>query len=100
MSGQNRVRIGLTNLQSPPTVRRVYITHSRHQFLCHITFASLYSTIRGVNIAMEASTEVIDKDLYSRQLYVLGEEAMKKMAASSVLVSGMSGLGVELGAFQ
>lgn len=40
---------------------------------------------------------VIDKDLYSRQLYVLGEEAMKKMANSSVLVSGLSGLGVELG---
>ena len=39
----------------------------------------------------------IDKDLYSRQLYVLGEEAMKKMASSSVLVSGLGGLGVEIG---
>jgi len=47
----------------------------------------------------ESTNVVIDKDLYSRQLYVLGEEAMKKMASSSVLVSGMCGLGVELGAF-
>jgi ubiquitin-activating enzyme E1 len=47
---------------------------------------------------MAAETSVvIDKDLYSRQLYVLGEDAMKKMASSSVLVSGLSGLGVELG---
>lgn len=42
----------------------------------------------------------IDKDLYSRQLYVLGEEAMKKMASSSVLVSGMGGLGVEIGTIE
>lgn len=38
----------------------------------------------------------IDTDLYSRQLYVLGEEAMKKMNESDILVSGMSGLGVEI----
>lgn len=38
----------------------------------------------------------IDESLYSRQLYVLGHEAMKRMGASSILVSGMSGLGVEI----
>jgi ubiquitin-activating enzyme E1 len=38
----------------------------------------------------------IDEDLYSRQLYVLGHDAMKKMSQSSVLISGMGGLGVEL----
>lgn len=46
---------------------------------------------------MAAQTVELDKDLYSRQLYVLGEDAMKKMASSNVLVSGLSGLGVELG---
>jgi len=46
--------------------------------------------------AMGDAKVEIDKDLYSRQLYVLGEEAMKKMASSSVLVSGMGGLGVEI----
>lgn len=38
----------------------------------------------------------IDEDLYSRQLYVLGHDAMKSMSESSVLISGMGGLGVEL----
>lgn len=38
----------------------------------------------------------IDEALYSRQLYVLGHEAMKRMGASHVLVSGLKGLGVEI----
>merc|ERR1719411_1750484 len=38
----------------------------------------------------------IDESLYSRQLYVLGHEAMRKMAQSNVLISGMKGLGVEI----
>ncbi|XP_078399311.1 ubiquitin-like modifier-activating enzyme 1 [Cetorhinus maximus] len=43
----------------------------------------------------ENSTE-IDEGLYSRQLYVLGHEAMKRMKNSKVLISGMQGLGVEI----
>ena len=39
----------------------------------------------------------IDESLYSRQLYVLGHEAMKRMGSSHVLVAGMRGLGVEIG---
>lgn len=38
----------------------------------------------------------IDESLYSRQLYVLGHEAMKRMSASNVLIVGMKGLGVEI----
>nr|XP_008103215.1 PREDICTED: ubiquitin-like modifier-activating enzyme 7 isoform X1 [Anolis carolinensis]XP_008103216.1 PREDICTED: ubiquitin-like modifier-activating enzyme 7 isoform X1 [Anolis carolinensis] len=38
----------------------------------------------------------IDEGLYSRQLYMLGREAMQKMAQKAVLVSGMQGLGVEI----
>ena len=38
----------------------------------------------------------IDDSLYSRQRYVLGDTAMKKMAQSKVFVSGMDGLGVEI----
>ena len=38
----------------------------------------------------------IDESLYSRQLYVLGHEAMKRMSASNVLVVGLKGLGVEI----
>jgi len=39
---------------------------------------------------------VIDEALYSRQLYVLGHEAMRRMAASSVLIVGLKGIGVEI----
>ena len=39
----------------------------------------------------------IDESLYSRQLYVLGHEAMKRMGASHVLIAGLRGLGVEIG---
>lgn len=38
----------------------------------------------------------IDESLYSRQLYVLGHEAMKRMGQSHVLVAGLRGLGVEI----
>ncbi|KAK4544375.1 E1 ubiquitin-activating protein [Oleoguttula mirabilis] len=38
----------------------------------------------------------IDESLYSRQLYVLGHEAMKRMGSSNVLVVGQRGLGVEI----
>lgn len=41
-------------------------------------------------------TSEIDEALYSRQLYVLGHEAMKRMVASNVLVVGLKGLGVEI----
>ncbi|CAG4982614.1 unnamed protein product [Colias eurytheme] len=38
----------------------------------------------------------IDESLYSRQLYVLGHDAMRRMAHSDVLISGLGGLGVEV----
>lgn len=38
----------------------------------------------------------IDESLYSRQLYVLGHEAMKRMSESNVLIVGLKGLGVEI----
>eukprot|EP01104_Vermistella_antarctica_P014555 TRINITY_DN460_c0_g2_i1.p1 TRINITY_DN460_c0_g2~~TRINITY_DN460_c0_g2_i1.p1 ORF type:complete len:895 (-),score=330.14 TRINITY_DN460_c0_g2_i1:63-2747(-) len=38
----------------------------------------------------------LDLDLYSRQLYVLGIEAMTALSKASVLVIGLGGLGVEI----
>ncbi|CAG0912219.1 unnamed protein product [Notodromas monacha] len=38
----------------------------------------------------------IDEALYSRQLYVLGRDAMSRMSDANVLVSGLGGLGVEI----
>ncbi|XP_071350333.1 ubiquitin-like modifier-activating enzyme 1 [Trachinotus anak] len=40
--------------------------------------------------------DAIDEGFYSRQLYVLGREAMQRMGAASVLIAGMRGLGVEI----
>ncbi|PVG03605.1 putative UBA1-ubiquitin-protein ligase, E1-like enzyme [Serendipita vermifera] len=45
---------------------------------------------------MDIDEQKIDEGLYSRQLYVLGHEAMKRMAASNILIVGMQGLGVEI----
>ncbi|PWN37268.1 ubiquitin-activating enzyme E1 [Meira miltonrushii] len=45
---------------------------------------------------MKVDSDHIDEGLYSRQLYVLGHDAMKRMAVSNVLVVGMRGLGVEI----
>lgn len=48
---------------------------------------------------MDTSSEQnndIDEGLYSRQLYVLGHEAMRRMNNSNVLICGMGGLGVEI----
>ncbi|KAI0796755.1 ubiquitin activating enzyme [Abortiporus biennis] len=46
--------------------------------------------------AMDVDEAAIDEGLYSRQLYVLGHEAMKRMAASNVLIVGVKGLGCEI----
>ncbi|SCU79365.1 LAMI_0A08504g1_1 [Lachancea mirantina] len=43
-----------------------------------------------------SATGEIDESLYSRQLYVLGKEAMLKMQHSNVLIIGLKGLGVEI----
>lgn len=40
--------------------------------------------------------EDIDESLYSRQLYVLGVDAMRKMQNSDILISGLGGVGVEI----
>ncbi|KAF2458969.1 putative ubiquitin-protein ligase [Lineolata rhizophorae] len=45
---------------------------------------------------VSSSNGGIDESLYSRQLYVLGHEAMKRMSASNVLIAGLRGLGTEV----
>ena len=38
----------------------------------------------------------IDETLYSRQIYVMGMEAMQKMQSANILISGIGGVGVEI----
>ena len=61
-----------------------------NQFIGFENFFSSFSLISMEEIQ-------IDESLYSRQQIMLGEEAMKRMAKSSVLISGFGGLGVEIG---
>lgn len=49
----------------------------------------------NINNSSNNGTE-IDENLYSRQLYVLGHDAMSRMAQSNVLIVGLSGVGVEI----
>lgn len=44
-----------------------------------------------------AAHHVIDEDLHSRQLAVYGRESMRRMAGTTVLISGLGGLGAETG---
>ncbi|XP_065509365.1 LOW QUALITY PROTEIN: ubiquitin-like modifier-activating enzyme 1 [Caloenas nicobarica] len=50
----------------------------------------------GSAMAKNGSEAEIDEGLYSRQLYVLGHEAMRRMQTAAVLVSGLRGLGLEV----
>lgn len=58
-----------------------------------------------VNVTMSQEAPNVNEhpsdyyDRYSRQHYVLGEAAMNRMAKSNVFISGLGGLGVEIGAF-
>ena len=40
--------------------------------------------------------DAVDEGLFSRQIYAIGMDAMKKLKASSVLISGVGGLGAEI----
>ena len=43
-----------------------------------------------------AGASEVDEKLYSRQLYVMGHEAQRRMMASRAVILGMSGLGAEI----
>jgi len=43
-----------------------------------------------------SNTSAVDEKLYSRQLYVMGHEAQRRMMSSRAVVVGLSGLGVEV----
>ncbi|RKP05031.1 ubiquitin-activating emzyme E1 [Thamnocephalis sphaerospora] len=45
---------------------------------------------------VDVTEAAIDEALYSRQLYVLGHDAMRRMGHSNVLIIGLRGLGVEI----
>eukprot|EP00594_Rhizosolenia_setigera_P007454 CAMPEP_0178953398 /NCGR_PEP_ID=MMETSP0789-20121207/8395_1 /TAXON_ID=3005 /ORGANISM="Rhizosolenia setigera, Strain CCMP 1694" /LENGTH=1077 /DNA_ID=CAMNT_0020634649 /DNA_START=182 /DNA_END=3415 /DNA_ORIENTATION=+ len=54
------------------------------------------STTTTTTTATTTATTAVDEKLYSRQLYVMGHEAQRRMMKSHVLVVGLSGLGCEI----
>lgn len=53
----------------------------------------------AVNGEMNGNSSVLgdfDTNLYSRQLYTLGETAMRRLRCAKVLISGIGGVGVEI----
>ncbi|TPP55713.1 Ubiquitin activating enzyme [Fasciola gigantica] len=61
------------------------------------SLANLTEKLNHTN-GMETNGEVneIDEGLYSRQLYVLGTEGMRRIATSDILICGLGGLGLEI----
>lgn len=43
-----------------------------------------------------SSDEILDKNLYSRQIYALGISAMQNLRLANVLISGLNSIGVEI----
>ena len=53
---------------------------------------------RELVMAPDSNPDIeIDEDLHSRQLAVYGRETMRRLFGAHVLVSGLQGLGVEIG---
>lgn len=50
----------------------------------------------GVNFGSQEQGENLDSNLYSRQIYAIGESAMIKLRKANVLISGLGGVGVEV----
>ncbi|KAM4798221.1 ubiquitin-like modifier-activating enzyme 1 isoform X3 [Urocitellus parryii] len=77
--------------------RRISGPDSKLGSNCSPTYSVRFEVPPGPTNGMPKNSETdIDEGLYSRQLYVLGHEAMKHLQTSSVLVSGLQGLGVEI----
>jgi len=81
----------------PPTKRQKLEQSSEAEKPQNGSSSSAKMAMNGANgNSNQSNNGDIDEGLYSRQLYVLGHAAMRRMAASNVLISGMRGLGVEI----
>ena len=98
----------LASASSPRKKRRIDHTESAADgspILTSISNIELNSTGGGDAAAPmsvdavgnSSNNHEIDEDLHSRQLAVYGRETMRRLFASNVLISGIQGLGVEIG---
>ncbi|VDM30197.1 unnamed protein product [Hydatigera taeniaeformis] len=82
-------------MSSPPPAKRQHIILSEEPSSPLITNANSINNhcnhVMGVN-----GESGVDENLYSRQLYVMGTDGMKKLAYTKILITGLSGLGLEI----
>ncbi|XP_047125803.1 ubiquitin-like modifier-activating enzyme 1 isoform X1 [Hydra vulgaris] len=83
--------------QSSPPSKRIRLNPSFEQLngSSFETYNDQKSFSKDITMMADNEQE-IDEGLYSRQLYVLGHDAMKKMGVSNILICGLKGLGVEI----
>uniref|UniRef100_A0A5K3FW28 E1 ubiquitin-activating enzyme n=1 Tax=Mesocestoides corti TaxID=53468 RepID=A0A5K3FW28_MESCO len=82
-------------MSSPPPAKRQHIIQSEDTF--SPTRSSCNNTLNHSNNVMTVNGEPpVDENLYSRQLYVLGTDGMRKLTHTNILISGLCGLGLEV----
>ncbi|XP_077369679.1 ubiquitin-like modifier-activating enzyme 1 isoform X1 [Festucalex cinctus] len=90
----------LTTMSSPPLSKKRRLSGTETKTGSHCSSSNSVRTdlshTPANGMAKNGNDAEIDEGLYSRQLYVLGHAAMKRMQNSNVLISGMRGLGVEI----
>uniref|UniRef100_A0A1I7YYQ7 E1 ubiquitin-activating enzyme n=1 Tax=Steinernema glaseri TaxID=37863 RepID=A0A1I7YYQ7_9BILA len=80
--------VQIENQQTKHPVSSQMNSHNMHKESC--TTSRKYGPDSG------HENEVFDANLYSRQIYALGESAMIHLRKSAVLISGIGGVGVEI----
>ncbi|KAL5110204.1 Ubiquitin-like modifier-activating enzyme 1 [Taenia crassiceps] len=82
-------------MSSPPPAKRQHIILSEEVSSSLITNTNCINNhcnhVMGVN-----GESGVDESLYSRQLYVMGTDGMKKLAYTKILITGLGGLGLEI----
>lgn len=90
----------MTALLAKPTCERSAFSPVRTALLiraCTCLQLRVCSLLSRCLPARARTTSKLDLGLYSRQVYVLGLETMKKLAETNVLICGVKGLGLEIG---
>ena len=93
-NSRRKSRVSWDKLKIEFSLLLLITSHSRH-----LHMASSLSEPSSVSPSATStiSAAEYDKSLYSRQVYVVGEDGMRRLGASHVFLSGCSGLGAEIG---
>lgn len=68
-----------------------------HRLALRSAFVSKPRTFLAFAHLIQKKKDKVDEGLYSRQLYVLGHETMKRMQTTDILLVGLRGVGLEIG---